>query len=136
MTISEFIATHGLGFTSKRVSPDLFRCRITCDERGMNFFHHSPTVPTLVETLTRIAKAAQQHVNSNLYNGVNASRDMASFQHWCTLYGYSVASPEDRERYIVIRRRAEQLKYVIGTAAFKELLEITDGAKGGRWHRQ
>lgn len=127
MTIDDFIAEHGLGFTCKRVSPELFRCRITCGERGMNFFHHSVAEPTLPEALTRLAKAAHNHVKTKLPNESRAtvSRDLASFRHWCVLYGYDFESQQDHQRYITIRRRAEQLKYVIGIPAYRQLLEIT-----------
>lgn len=129
MTLAEFIAAHTLGFTCERVSPRLWRCRITCGvtkeaERGMSFFHLSSTEPTLADALSRLAKVSHQHVATKLPTGLAASRDKASFQHWCVLYDHDPESRKDRAHYLTIRRRAEQLRYVLGTAAFKQLLEV------------
>jgi hypothetical protein len=124
MTVAEFIATHDLGFTCERVGPKLYRCRITCEDRGMGFYHNSPTVPTLAEVLTRLAVAAREHVNTKLPTGLSANRDEASFRHWCMLYGHDPLSDAVRMRYLVIRRKAEQLKYVIGIPAYHELLTV------------
>ena len=46
----------------------------------------------------------------------------ALFRHWALLYGYD--QEQDRQRYLSIRRRAEQLKCVIGILAYRQLLEI------------
>jgi hypothetical protein len=127
MTISDLIAMHNLGFTCVRMSPELHRCRITCEDQGMGFVHKNSTTPTLVEALTRVAKAAQQHTKTKLHTGFSANRDEESFEHWCLLYGYDPESEEDHARYLTIRRKAEQLKYVIGIPAYKRLLQITEG---------
>jgi hypothetical protein len=127
MTLADLIAAHGLGFSCERLGPKIYRCRITCEARGMNFFHRSSTAPTLAEVITRLAKAAQQHVDTKLPNGLSANRDEASFRHWCALYGHDPMSHDDHERYRTIRRRAEQLKYVIGIPAYRELLETMKG---------
>jgi len=124
MTIADLIAAHGMGFACKRAGSELYRCRITCEDRGMDFVHKSSTIPTLVEALTRIAKAARQHVNTKLPTGLSANRDMESFNHWCAVYGYDPQSAKVHQRYVVRRRRAEQLKYVIGIAAYSQLLEL------------
>ena len=125
MTVSDLIAARGLGFTCERVSPEIFRCRITCKDRGMNIFHASSTEPTLLEVVTRMIGAARQHVTSKLDTGLSANRDMASFKHWCVLYGYNPRSLDDHESYLTIRRRSESLKHVLGIKAYKQLLEIT-----------
>lgn len=130
--IEEFIAAHPLGFTCEKVSPRLWRCRITCGpggeaQRGMDFFHLSSTEPTLADALTRLAKAAHQHVSSKLATsrGLSANRDLPSFYYWCMLYGFDPKSQKHRKRYVTRRRRAEQLKYVIGKEAYTELLALS-----------
>lgn len=128
MTLAELIAARGLGFTCERLTPELFRCRITCEDRGMDFYHSSATEPTLVDAVTRLASAARQHIKTKMQTGLSANRDEASFRHWCALYGYNPESQEDHRRYLTIRRRAEQLKYVIGIPTYRKLLEIVNDA--------
>ena len=125
MTVADLITAYGLGLTCERRTENLFRCRLTCEDRGMTFHHLSPSEPSLAEVLTRLAAGAKQHVRSKLDTDLSANRDMASFKHWCVLYGFNPASVDDRQLYLILRRRSEQLKYVIGIEAYKQLLEIT-----------
>lgn len=127
MTLADWIAAHGLGFACRKIGPKIYRCRITCEDRGMDLLHISSTEPTLAEAITRLGKAARQHVKTKIRTDekLSASRDEASFRHWCALYGYDHRSHGDHKRYLTIRRKAEQLKYVVGIPAYKKLLEIT-----------
>jgi hypothetical protein len=131
MTIQQLIATHAIQFTCERLRPDedIFKCRITHKDRGMTIYHLSADEPTLAAVLKRLVMSCRQNVLSKVRGEkkLSANRDVASFEHWCVLYGYDPKSPADRERYLRLRRKAGQLKYVLGPETYKELIDDEGG---------
>jgi hypothetical protein len=126
MTVEELKATHNIGFTCERARPDedIWECRIVFEDRGMTIYHLSPEEPTLAAVLKRLVVASRQHVSSKIKTEqkISANRDLVSFHHWCALYGHDPESRSDRKRYIKIRQKAEQLKYVLGIHTYRRLI--------------
>jgi hypothetical protein len=119
MTIQKFISDRQLTFTAVRVGKsNVYRCRLTQEDRGMNFYHAASEMPTLQQALTRLVAVARKHQASRV-GKAHASRDVESYLNWCSLYGEI-----SRADYLTIRRTSEKLRYVLGRAVFTELLSL------------
>lgn len=128
MTMEELIAKYEIGFECKPValSPRLFRCRITRGSRGVNVAYQGEQ-PTLAAVLARLAGGALGHETTKQPNPRpwkrGARRDEGSFKAWCAKYNLDPDSRQTWERYLIVRRKSEALKYTLGEEAYKLLLE-------------
>lgn len=95
-----------------------FRCRISVKTRSFSFYFSQGSAltkpPTLVDVLNCLALDA------------TGFESAATFESWASDYGYSVDSRAAEKIYRTTRRQTQQLRRVLGDAAFKDLIENTD----------
>lgn len=132
MTVEDIIREYEPKMELTEIVAEVYDCRITCRDRetreelGMTV-RHLGKEPGLAQLLTLLAIAALEHENSKLQREPGQSRgarsDAASFERWCFLYGHDEKSPEIHNSYVAMRKRSEQLRYVLGDEAYQQLLE-------------
>lgn len=132
MTVDEIIREYKPWMELSSEVPEVYYCRILCvdqktDEEFEMTVRHLGSKPTLANVLTLLGRMAWEHEKSKMRREPGQSRgaraDLASFRRWCFLYGHDENSPAVHERYIAMRKRSQQLKYVLGEEAYKKLLE-------------
>ena len=132
MTIAEIIRTYGIKMHYKTVGPGMYSCRITTrdpqsrDVFGMSFMFESNGPPKLDAALAWLLDLANQHEGSKVKRkaGKRGARlDLRSFQRWCFMEDKDPYSETDHTAYLLIRKLSEQLRYVLGDEAYKQLLE-------------
>jgi hypothetical protein len=130
--LAKFIAKHKVRFEAKRIAsrPDKlmtdlsrhFECRLTTPAmrytEGMTVYFSQGaahiTPPTVEDVLESLASDAAGYENAR------------EFEDWASEYGYDTDSRSAEKTFNAVKEQAEQLKSLLGEAAYKELLWKTE----------
>ena len=125
MTIEDLITTNHIGFEARLTGPNLYSCRITHEDRGMTVHHLPKTAgqPTAIEVLTRLMAVARLIDKTRVPRpeGHNGGVDTPSFRIWCRELNLDQGSATTWKTYVLSRRGASQLRYVLGDELYLAL---------------
>jgi hypothetical protein len=128
-TLTDFIRDNHVRLTAERTdhnphmdddarNMDHWKCKLIVGPRSMTVyfskgFAHNGAEPTAPEVLDCLASDASSVVD-------------ASFEDWCSEYGYDTDSRKAEQTYKTIRRQARRLRDLFSSDAFKTLLWDTE----------
>lgn len=127
-TITRFVQHFPIEFVCEQVQdrPDglmrdsarHFRCRISLKTRSFSLYFSQGSAltepPTIIDVLNCLALDA---------SGIESA---GTFESWASEYGYSSDSRQAEKIYRTTRRQTQQLRRVLGDAAFRDLIENTE----------
>jgi hypothetical protein len=129
ITLQQFITKHNIKFECclaysrpdglmSNAGESHYRCSIRQGRYSFRLYFSMGIAlrhaPTLIDVLDCLASDAAGYENAQ------------SFEEWASEYGYDADSRSAEKIYRVVNRQAEQLKRVIGTDAYEELLWNTE----------